>query len=393
MAFYTKGNLKDNSPRSNGDTLVMQGQPPLTPQEYAMQNARYDVERGAQMERPTYGMWDGNTFVSTDPNEIAEMNARAEMRRTGLDRYYRPQSAPYFEAFNKIRDRYLQQELGKKAAVEAEGRAIVANRLGAFDKILAQKAEAQKQEPLNDWRRAQAAKALAEATAKGQPTTQKVEKQHRDVFEDAMFRHFAQWGDGLAKNLNELLTAQVNDGKGGKTTFQNTMIKGTNIPVSDMYNRGKSAFETAVSQGFNTGDALNIANTEMNRYTKGPTLKTPVATAVTASPVKITPEQEALVTQGKGRVVRNNKTGQVAFIPLASNVEKPQEIPVAKKEEEIPLELAEEQKTWDRHNREALGIPGLFLRGPIEAAKARAREKEYWKSQNAGLAALAESRR
>lgn len=214
------------------------GQPALSPQEYAMMNTRADVERGAQMERPTYGMWDGNTFVSTDPNEIAEMNARAEMKRTGLDRYYRPQSGPYFEAFNKIRDRYLQQELGKKAAVEAEGRAIVANRLGAFDKILQARAEAKKNEPLNEWRKAQAEKALAEAKAKEVPKPQKVEKQHRDEFDDAMFRHFAQWGDGLAKNINELFMQQVDDGKGGKTTFQNTMIKGTNIPVSDLYNRG-----------------------------------------------------------------------------------------------------------------------------------------------------------
>ena len=66
-----------------------------------MMNARADVERGAQMEGPIYGMWDGNTFVSTDPNEIAEINARAEMKRTGLDRYYRPQSGRYFEAFKQ----------------------------------------------------------------------------------------------------------------------------------------------------------------------------------------------------------------------------------------------------------------------------------------------------
>ncbi len=139
------------------------GKPPLTPQEYAMQNARYDIERGAQMERPTYGMWNGETFISTDPNEIAEMNARSEMRRTGLDRYYRPQSGPYFEAFNKIRDRYLQQELGKKAAMEAEGRGIVANRLGAFDKILQERAEAAKNSGLNALREAQAKEALAKA--------------------------------------------------------------------------------------------------------------------------------------------------------------------------------------------------------------------------------------
>jgi hypothetical protein len=139
------------------------GKAPLTPEEYALQNARYDIERGAQMERPTYGMWNGEAFISTDPNEIAEINARSEMRRTGLDRYYRPQSGAYFEAFNKIRDRYLQQELGKKAAVEAEGRAIVANRLGAFDKILQERAEAEKNKGLVELRKAQAREADARA--------------------------------------------------------------------------------------------------------------------------------------------------------------------------------------------------------------------------------------
>lgn len=141
------------------------GKAPLTPEEYALQNARYDIERGAQMERPTYGMWNGETFISTDPNEIAEINARSEMRRTGLDRYYRPQSGAYFEAFNKIRDRYLQQELGKKAAVEAEGRAIVANRLGAFDNILKERAEAEKNKELaakqEEQRKKDEAKAIA----------------------------------------------------------------------------------------------------------------------------------------------------------------------------------------------------------------------------------------
>ena len=139
------------------------GKAPLTPEEYALQNARYDIERGAQMERPTYGMWNGETFISTDPNEIAEINARSEMRRTGLDRYYRPQSGAYFEAFNKIRDRYLQQELGKKAAVEAEGRAIVANRVGAFDKILQERAEVEKNKGLAELRKAQAKEAEARA--------------------------------------------------------------------------------------------------------------------------------------------------------------------------------------------------------------------------------------
>ena len=261
------------------------GQPALSPQEYAMMNTRADIERGAQMERPIYGMWDGNTFVSTDPNEIAEMNARAEMKRTGLDRYYRPQSGPYFEAFNKIRDRYLQQELGKKAAMEAEGRAIVANRLGAFDKILQERAEAAKNSGLNALREAQAKEALAKAGNEERPKGQKVEKQHRDVFEDAMHQHFSQYLDIPTKNLNETMTALVDDGNYGKTTFQNTMIKGTNIPVSLLYNKGLSAYETAISQGFTTGDALNIASTAMQRYISDSKIKAPAAEGVGSSGV------------------------------------------------------------------------------------------------------------
>ena len=99
--YYTNENLKSNSPRSDGDTLVMKGTPP-TVEEFAIQKAletRAAIERAAQLERPTYGMWTGDTFASTDPNEIAEINARSEMRRTGLDRYYKPQSGAYFDAF------------------------------------------------------------------------------------------------------------------------------------------------------------------------------------------------------------------------------------------------------------------------------------------------------
>ena len=172
--YMTNARLDANSARAGQDyqdvdTLRIIGQKPtMSAAESEIQRileTRAAQERAAQLERPIYGMWTGDTFVSTDPNEIAEINARAEMRRTGLDRYYKPQSGAYFEAFNKIRDRYLQQELGKKAAVEAEGRAIVANRLGAFDNILKERAEAEKNKELaakqEEQRKKDEAKAIA----------------------------------------------------------------------------------------------------------------------------------------------------------------------------------------------------------------------------------------
>jgi len=170
--YMTNARLDANSARAGQDyqdvdTLRIIGQKPtMSAAESEIQRileTRAAQERAAQLERPIYGMWTGDTFVSTDPNEIAEINARAEMRRTGLDRYYRPQSGAYFEAFNKIRDKYLQQELGKKAAVEAEGRAIVANRVGAFDKILQERAEVEKNKGLAELRKAQAKEAEARA--------------------------------------------------------------------------------------------------------------------------------------------------------------------------------------------------------------------------------------
>jgi len=321
------------------------GKPPLTPQEYAMQNARYDIERGAQMERPTYGMWNGETFISTDPNEIAEMNARSEMRRTGLDRYYRPQSGPYFEAFNKIRDRYLQQELGKKAAMEAEGRGIVANRLGAFDKILQERAEAAKNSGLNALREAQAKEALAKAGNEERPKGQKVEKQHRDVFEDAMHQHFSQYLDIPTKNLNETMTALVDDGNYGKTTFQNTMIKGTNIPVSLLYNKGLSAYETAISQGFTTGDAVNIASAAMQRYISDSKIKAPKAEGVSgAKTVK------DFYTEDDNKTEKKEPAGTTrTFEPQ----NKDDEIP-------IPESVKREQEQYERTALESLGLSRIL---------------------------------
>lgn len=180
--YMTNARLDANSARAGQDyqdvdTLRIIGQKPtMSAAESEIQRileTRAAQERAAQLERPTYGMWgmkEGENeqhLISSDPNKIAEINARAEMRRTGLDRYYHPQSGAYFDAFHKIRDKYLQQELGKKAAVEAEGRAIVANRVGAFDKILqAQlqaKTEAEKNKGLIALREAQAREANARA--------------------------------------------------------------------------------------------------------------------------------------------------------------------------------------------------------------------------------------
>jgi len=145
MAFYTNENLKANSPRSNGDTLQIHQQ--LSPEDYQMQrqlNERADYERYASLNTPTYGMWNGESFESTDPNRIAEINANAEMKRTGLDRYYHPNSAAYYAAFQGIRDKYLQQEMAKKAAIENEGKQLYSNRMGAFDKLIQDKYGLQK---------------------------------------------------------------------------------------------------------------------------------------------------------------------------------------------------------------------------------------------------------
>lgn len=168
MAFYTNENLKANSPRSNGDTLQIHQQ--LSPEDYQMQrqlNERADYKRYASLNTPTYGMWNGESFESTDPNRIAEINANAEMRRTGLDRYYHPNSAAYYAAFQGIRDKYLQQEMAKKAAIENEGKQLYSNRMGAFDKLIQDKYGLQKEKVesagLAKLRAAQTAEALAKA--------------------------------------------------------------------------------------------------------------------------------------------------------------------------------------------------------------------------------------
>jgi hypothetical protein len=168
MTFYTNENLKANSPRSNGDTLQIHQQ--LSPEEYQMRrylNERADYERYASLNTPTYGMWNGESFESTDPNRIAEINANAEMRRTGLDRYYHPNSAAYYAAFQGIRDKYLQQEMAKKAAIENEGKQLYSNRMGAFDKLIQDQYGLQKEKVesagLAKLRAAQTAEALAKA--------------------------------------------------------------------------------------------------------------------------------------------------------------------------------------------------------------------------------------
>ncbi len=344
------GQIKRANDNNDVDTLRIIGQKPtMSAAESEIQRileTRAAQERAAQLERPTYGMWNGETFISTDPNEIAEMNARSEMRRTGLDRYYRPQSGPYFEAFNKIRDRYLQQELGKKAAMEAEGRGIVANRLGAFDKILQERAEAAKNSGLNALREAQAKEALAKAKSyEERPKGQKVEKQHRDVFEDAMHQHFSQYLDIPTKNLNETMTALVDDGNYGKTTFQNTMIKGTNIPVSLLYNKGLSAYETAISQGFTTGDALNIASTAMQRYISDSKIKAPKAEGVSgAKTVK------DFYTEDDNKTEKKEPAGTTrTFEPQ----NKDDEIP-------IPESVKREQEQYERTALESLGLSRIL---------------------------------
>lgn len=166
MAFYTNENLKANSPRSNGDTLQIHQQ--LSPEDYQMQrqlNERADYKRYASLNTPTYGMWNGESFESTDPNRIAEINANAEMRRTGLDRYYHPNSAAYYAAFQGIRDKYLQQEMAKKAAIENEGKQLYSNRMGAFDKLIQDQYGIQKEKiesaGLEGLRRSQAKQAEA----------------------------------------------------------------------------------------------------------------------------------------------------------------------------------------------------------------------------------------
>lgn len=128
MATFTMGNINGMTKRTDGDTLQIHQQ--LSPEEYQMQrqlNERADYERYASLNTPTY---------SGDPNRIAEENALAEMQRTGLARYYHPNSAAYYAAFQGIRDKYLQQEMAKKAAIENEGKQLYSNRMGAFDKLI-----------------------------------------------------------------------------------------------------------------------------------------------------------------------------------------------------------------------------------------------------------------
>ena len=264
------------------------GQPALSPQEYAMMNTRADVERGAQMERPIYGMWDGNTFVSTDPNEIAEINARAEMKRTGLDRYYRPQSGPYFEAFNKIRDRYLQQELGKKAAMEAEGRGIVANRLGAFDKILQERAEAVKNSGLNALREAQAKEALAKAKSYeeggGTPAQQRqeAERMRSNLISEAI-RRLADYEkiekdygtlppEQRPQNYNDIMKAKktayatieylIGGGDPSKVHFVDTGLLGRMTDEQGRYNVGAQSptIKAPVAQGVGSSGVVRKYN-------------------------------------------------------------------------------------------------------------------------------------
>lgn len=167
MAFYTNENLKANSPRSNGDTLQIHQQ--LSPEDYQMRrylNERADYERYAGLNTPTYGAETSDGF-SSDPNRIAERNAIVEMKRTGLDRYYHPNSAAYYAAFQGIRDKYLQQEMAKKAAIENEGKQLYSNRMGAFDKLIQDQYGLQKEKiesaGLANLRAAQTAEALAKA--------------------------------------------------------------------------------------------------------------------------------------------------------------------------------------------------------------------------------------
>ena len=133
----------------------------LSPEEYQMQRylgERADQERYASLNTPTY---------SGDPNRIAEGNALAEMQRTGLNQYYHPNSAAYYAAFQGIRDKYLHQEMSKKASIENEGKQLYSNRMGAFDKLIQDQYGIQKEKSkdagLEALRKAQAKQAEAQA--------------------------------------------------------------------------------------------------------------------------------------------------------------------------------------------------------------------------------------
>lgn len=399
MPFYTNENLKANSPRSNGDTLVMKGTPP-TAEEFAIQKAlesRAAIERAAQLERPIYGMWglkEGENeqhLISSDPNKIAEINAIAEMSRTGLDRYYKPQSGAYFEAFNKIRDKYLQQELGKKAAVEAEGRAIVANRVGAFDKILQERAEVEKNKGLAELRKAQAKE--AEARAKSYEGDGMTPKERLASKKDEKAKLAAMADDSRVQ-----LLAKINDpatSTQDRATYIDAMNKiNTNLDADfALIDKGEApqhmkeffkwqAFPSQYKPMSNTQAPTGLAGVPINASN----IQTPKAQGVTYTNT-ITPDIAKSAKEGKVRVGFDTKNNQYVITQTngSSKEKQPPTISTEQPTQEditITPELLKKQKQWERYNRESLGLRGLFLNSPIDAQRQQERSRKYWEKEN-----------
>lgn len=173
----------------------------LSPEDYQMQrqlNERADQERYASLNTPTY---------SGDPNRIAEENARSEMQRTGLDRYYHPNSAAYYAAFQGIRDKYLQQEMSKKSSIENEGKQLYSNRMGAFDKLIQDQYGIQKEKVesagLANLRAAQTAEALAKAksyNSDGMTPKERVADKKNTV------TNILKQGDDMRAAIKEMIT-------------------------------------------------------------------------------------------------------------------------------------------------------------------------------------------
>ncbi len=220
MSFDTEKIIR----KPEGDTIVAHHQ--LSPQEYDRQrilSERADMERYAEGNKPTYGTWnpDTQTFVegTTNPEIVAERNAMSEMTRTGIDRYYHPNSPEYFATFQGIKNKYLQQELSKKAAIENEGKQLYKDRMGAFDKLIGEQHKIQEEQikgaGLEEWRKAQ-----ADAIKKGDGLTpyqrgQLARKQSGDVlkavndtikeYRDIMKQYQENPGIPKPENWNEVV--------------------------------------------------------------------------------------------------------------------------------------------------------------------------------------------
>jgi hypothetical protein len=388
MAFYTNENLKANSPRSNGDTLQIHQQ--LSPEDYQMQrllNERADYKRYASLNTPTYGMWNGESFESTDPNRIAEINANAEMRRTGLDRYYHPNSAAYYAAFQGIRDKYLQQEMAKKAAIENEGKQLYSNRMGAFDKLIQDKYGLQKEKiesaGLEGLRRSQAKQ--AEAIAKSYDSDGMTPKE-RVADKKNTVTNILKQGDDMRAAIKEMIANAPTEHD--RQVFTRSLGKLQGWINSDINAVNKGEAPTGLAEF-----SKWLSNT--GSYTPRPIDAQPTQIQPPkAEGVKLTPEEIELAKQGQGAIVRNKKTGAVEYKPNSTQPDTPlpKKIQTQEQTESITPELAAAQKKWDRYNRESLGLRGLFLRGPVESKRAEDASRAYWAKQN-NIARLAEIER